>query len=111
VLVASGSEVGVAVQAAGILEAVVSVRVVSIPGKELFTQQAASVQEQIIPSSARVVVVEAARGMGWGDLFRQRLLVLGIERFGASAPSNVLAEKFGFTGRIVAARVSEWLQK
>jgi len=62
VLVASGSEVGVAVQAAGILEAVVSVRVVSIPGKNYYSA-GASVQEQIIPSSARVVVVEAARGM------------------------------------------------
>ena len=111
VLAASGSEVGVAVEAAGILEASIPVRVVSIPSKELFTQQDKSVQEQIIPSSARVVVIEAARGMGWGDLFRGQLLVLGIERFGASAPSGVLAEKFGFTGKIVAARVSEWLQK
>ncbi len=68
-------------------------------------------RKQIIPSSARVVVIEAARGIGWGDMFRQQLLVLGIERFGASAPNSILAEKFGFTGKIVAARVSKWLQK
>jgi transketolase len=111
VLAASGSEVGVAVAAAEILEASLSVRVVSIPSKELFTQQDASAQGQIIPTSSPVVVVEAARGMGWGDLFRQQLLVLGIERFGASAPNKALEEHFGYTGKIVAARVSEWLKK
>jgi transketolase len=111
VIAASGSEVGVAVEASGILETSLSIRVVSIPSKELFTQQDASVQEEIIPSCARVVVIEAARGIGWGDMFRQQLLVLGIERFGASAPNSILAEKFGFTGKIVAARVSKWLQK
>ncbi|HOV98318.1 MAG TPA: transketolase [Bacteroidota bacterium] len=110
VLVASGSEVPVAMEAAPLLEANYSVRVVSMPSRELFLKQSKEKQEEIVPASARVVVVEAARGFGWGDVFRQPLLVLGIERFGASGPEKVLAEKFGYTGSAVATNVTSWLQ-
>lgn len=110
VIVASGSEVPVALEAASLLESQYSVRVVSMPSKELFVAQDRKYQESVVPSSARVVVVEAARGMGWGDLFRQQLLVLGIERFGASGPEKVLAEKFGYTGKAVATAITSWVQ-
>jgi transketolase len=110
VLVASGSEVPVAMEAASLLEANYSVRVVSMPSRELFLKQSKEKQEEIVPASACVVVVEAARGFGWGDVFRQPLLVLGIERFGASGPEKVLAEKFGYTGSAVATNVTSWLQ-
>lgn len=110
VLVASGSEVPVALDAAAELASTYSVRVVSMPSRELFLAQNQSYQQEIVPQDARVVVVEAARGMGWGDVFRQPLLVLGIERYGASAPEKVLAEKFGFTGKAVASHVVAWIQ-
>ncbi|MCX7984513.1 MAG: transketolase [Bacteroidetes bacterium] len=110
VLVASGSEVPVALEAAALLEQSFSVRVVSMPSKELFVAQDMSYQRHIVPETSRVVVLEAARGMGWGDVFRQPLLVLGIERYGASAPEKILAEKFGFTGKTVASHVDSWIK-
>jgi len=86
-----------AVQAAGILEAVVSVRVVSIPGKELFTQQAASVQNKLFRRPRALFVVEAARVWGWGDLFPPTaFLFLGSSVSALPLLANVLAEKFGF---------------
>jgi transketolase len=111
VLVATGSEVSVALSAQRILEKTMNVRVVSAPCRELLMRQPREVQEDIVPAGVPVVVIEAALGQGWGDLFRNDLLVLDIKRFGASAPLGVLAEKFGFTGNIVAEKVITWLKK
>lgn len=109
VIAASGSEVPVAAEAARLLAGAYSVRVVSIPSKELFVKQSDDYKKSIFPEDAPVVVVEAASMMGWGDLFRQKLLTIGMERFGASGPYKTLAEKFGFTGPQVAEKIKEWL--
>ncbi|MGK9369770.1 transketolase [Melioribacter sp. Ez-97] len=109
VIAASGSEVPVAAEAAKLLSGTYSVRVVSIPSKELFVKQSDDYKKSIFPEDAPVVVVEAASMMGWGDLFRQKLLTIGMERFGASGPYKTLAEKFGFTGPQVAEKIKEWL--
>jgi transketolase len=108
-LVASGSEVQVAVAAAKLLAPALSVRVVSIPGREIFAAQPEAVRNDVVPAGAPVVVIEAGIRQGWGDVFRQPLLFLGMDRFGASAPTEALAEHFGFTGAAVAARVRAWL--
>jgi transketolase len=109
VIAASGSEVPVAAEAAKLLAGAYSVRVVSIPSKELFVKQSDDYKKSIFPEDAPVVVIEAASMMGWGDLFRQKLLTIGMERFGASGPYKTLAEKFGFTGPQVAEKIKEWL--
>ena len=109
VLVATGSEVQVAVAAAKLLAPALSVRVVSMPCRESFAAQPDAIRDSIVPRQAKVAVVEAGIQQGWGDVFGQPLLFLGMNRFGASAPNEALAEHFGFTGDKVAARVREWL--
>jgi transketolase len=108
-LVASGSEVQVAIAAGRLLAPALSVRVVSMPGREIFAAQPEAVRNDVVPAGAPVVVIEAGIRQGWGDVFRQPLLFLGMDRFGASAPTEALAEHFGFTGAAVAARVRAWL--
>jgi transketolase len=109
VLVGTGSEVGVAVAAAKLLQPSLSVRVVSMPWRERFASLSAAERDAIVPAGAKVVVVEAGIQQGWGDVFRQPLLFCGMNHFGASAPAEKLADEFGFTGEKVAERVRAWL--
>jgi transketolase len=111
VLVASGSEVSLACDAAEKLHAEnVPARVVSLPCLELFAQQPASVRHALIPPDGPpVVAIEAARGHSLQGLVGAHGLVYGIDRFGASAPYTDLAEFFGFTPDRVCERVLEHL--
>jgi transketolase len=111
VLVASGSEVSLACDAAEKLHAEnVPARVVSLPCLELFLAQPASWRNTLIPADgAPVVAIEAARGQSLRGLAGAHGLVYGIDRFGASAPYTDLAEFFGFTPDRVCARVLEHL--
>jgi transketolase len=110
VIVATGSEVWVAVDAAKQLGAKgKSVRVVSMPCAELFLKQSASYQATLIPRSAKRVLIEAGTTVGWERIVGCDALMLGINHFGASAPGGVLAEKFGFTPPVVVEKISQWL--
>jgi len=109
VLVATGSEVGVAAVARKLLEPALSVRVVSMPCRELYAAQSNAVRDAIVPPGAKVVVIEAGIQQGWGDVLHRPYLFVGMNRFGASAPNEALAEHFGFTGEKVAAKVKSWL--
>jgi len=109
VIAASGSEVPVAISAQKILEGKLSVRVVSILSKEIFERHNEDYKKKIVPDNVPVAVIEAASMTGWGDLFRNKLLTIGMTGFGASAPYQTLAEKFGFTGEQVAKKIEEWL--
>jgi transketolase len=111
VLIATGSEVSICVDAARALEAEgVSVRVVSLPCVELFDEQPADYRESVLPRAARKrLVVEAGVSMGWHRFAGEEGEVLGMERFGASAPAKRLAEEFGFTAANVAARAKRLL--
>ncbi|OVE79428.1 transketolase [bacterium I07] len=103
VLVASGSEVSVIRDARQILEADgLKVRTVSMPCLDLFDEQTMEYKEGVIPQDLPVVVVEAGIEQGWRGVAGSKYLFIGMNRFGASAPANVLAEKFGFTGAQVA---------
>lgn len=108
VIAASGSEVPVAYEAKKLLEKELSIRVVSIPSKEVFEKQDESYKKNLFPTDVPVVVIEAASMTGWGDLFRQKLLTIGMNTFGASGPYKTLAEKFGFTGTSVAEKIKKW---
>ena len=107
ILLASGSEVHVALAAAEQLEAEgIGARVVSMPSWELFRQQEAAYRESVLPPEVTVrVAVEAGVGQGWEQFVGCRGSIVGIERFGASAPGKVLFEKFGFTPERVAGEV------
>lgn len=109
IIAASGSEVPVAVAAKKHLEKEFSIRVVSIPSKEIFESQSEEYKNEIIPNNIPLVIVEAATMNGWGDLFRQKLLLIGMNSFGASAPYQTLAEKFGFNGKSVAEKIKNWI--
>jgi transketolase len=105
-IVATGSEVGLAVEAAVLLEASgVDTRVVSMPCVELFNAQDSQYQEAILPRDVKTVVIEAGTTIGWGSLLDRRVEAIGIDHYGASAPGDVLAEKFGFTPTAVEAKI------
>ncbi len=108
-LIATGSEVHVAVDAASILEDKgISTRVVSLPCWELFFEQAEEYRSDVLGSAPRVAI-EAASPFGWERIVGQDGLILGIDHFGESAPDTVIAEKLGFTGTAVATRVRDHL--
>jgi transketolase len=113
VLVATGSEVGLACDAAGKLaSAGKPARVVSLPSLELFLAQPPEYRQKLVPvNGPPVVAVEAGRGESLRRLVGTRGLVHGIDRFGASAPHTALAEYFGFTPDRLCARVLEHLEE
>jgi len=111
ILVASGSEVTVALEGKALLqEKGKKVRVVSMPSLERFQEQSAQYRESVIADGRTpVVVVEAGIAQGWHALTRGPLMFIGMNRFGASAPYEILVEKFGFTGPAIADKVKSWL--
>jgi len=112
ILIASGSEVSICIEAAEILNgSKMRVRVVSMPSLDIFKNESESYRKSVIPEDdIPVVIVEAGVLAGWEDIVRKPLLFIGLKDFGSSAPYNVLAEKFGFTGRAVAEMVSCWIK-
>jgi transketolase len=112
VIMASGSEVHVAVEAAATLATQgIQSRIVSVPCMEQFMAQPQSYRDAVLPAGIPRVAFEAGRGESWGRLIGCDGLFIGIEHFGASAPDKVLAEKFGFTAPQVAGKIKAFLKK
>jgi len=112
VIMASGSEVHVAVEAAATLASQgIQARIVSVPCLEQFQAQPQSWRDAVLPAGIPRVAFEAGRSESWGRLIGCDGLFIGIEHFGASAPDKVLAEKFGFTAPQVAAKITAFLKK
>jgi transketolase len=111
ILVATGSEVEIALAAADVLEQEgAAVRVVSMPCWELFEQQDEDYQQQVLPRSvAAKVVVEAGIRQGWDRWVGNDAAFVTIEHFGASAPYKLLYEKFGITVERVVAEAKRLL--
>ncbi len=109
VLVATGSEVNLALQTTELLRKEgVRVRVVSMPSQELFLAQSEEYREEILPSWCPCYVsIEAGSTYGWHRFIGADGLAIGLDHFGASAPYKVLAEKFGFTPQAVFDRIKE----
>ena len=108
-IMASGSEVQVAVKAADLLRGEgVNVRVVSAPSVSIFERQPAEYQDEVLPDRSRVVCIEASRSDGWYQYVNRDALIIGIDRFGASAPYERIAEEWGFTPETVAERIRAW---
>ena len=99
ILIASGSEVDLAVKAKAELETEGrKVRVVSMPCMELFEEQSAEYKESVLPKAVRKrVVVEALSDFGWGKYVGLDGAYVTMKGFGASGPAGKLFEKFGFT--------------
>jgi transketolase len=105
VLIATGSEVPLAMDSQAALAAKgVSARVVSMPSWELFRAQDAAWRTAVLPAGVPRVSVEAGTTLGWQAMVGLDGASVGIDRFGASAPGKVVAEKLGLTvERVVAA--------
>ena len=116
ILMATGTEVALAMQAREVLQAEgVGTRVVSMPCMELFAQQDASYRKKILPGGAVRVAVEAAVRMGWdqwllGERGREsKAGFIGMASFGASAPAERLYKEFGITSEAIVAKVKSLL--
>jgi transketolase len=108
-IIATGSEVGLAVAAANeLLSEGVKVRVVSMPNPGLFQQQDEAYRESVLPPTlAARVVVEAGVTAGWASFAGDKGRVIGIDRFGASAPAGELFKHYGLTVENVSQAVRE----
>lgn len=108
VLLATGSEVQLAVEAQAQLEARgVATRVVSVPCMELFMQQTPAYRKSVLGEGTKRIAIEAAIEQGWEKLLGENGAFIGMKSFGASAPAEVLYEKFGITtAAIVAAALA-----
>jgi transketolase len=106
VLIATGSEVSVAVASAEILNAQgISTSVVSAPCLEWFAQQSQQYKDQVIPASALRVSIEAGISMGWRDYVGDSGLIISLDHYGASASAGELFKEFGFSAENVVAKV------
>ncbi|MEE1877849.1 transketolase [Altererythrobacter litoralis] len=106
VLVATGSEVEVALACAAQLEAQgVGADVVSMVSTELFDEQGAAYRSDILPSDCLKVSIEAGTTFGWERYTGTDGLNIGIDRFGASAPAEALFEKFGITADAIVPQI------
>lgn len=111
ILIATGSEVPVAVDAGKTLkEKGIRARVVSMPSWELFDRQSKEYRESILPPAIRKrLAIEAGVPQGWHKYVGEEGEIHGIERFGASSPYKDLAKAFGFTSEKVVERVEGML--
>jgi transketolase len=113
ILMASGSEVHIAHDAAKLLAADgVRVRLVSMPCLDRFAEQDQGYRDDVLPPGVRArVAVEAASPLGWHRWTGDGGEVVAMEGYGASAPAKALYEHFGFTGEQIAARAREVLAR
>jgi transketolase len=113
ILIGTGSELSLVVAAKEKLAAQnIQARVVSMPSWELFDRQAQAYRDAVLPRSVRArLAVEAALPLGWHRYVGDGGDVVGVERFGASAPGNVVMKKFGFTVGHVVERATALLER
>jgi transketolase len=106
ILIASGSEVHIAVEAKKILDQKgLSTRVVSMPSWELFEKTSKGYKDSILPPNVKArIAIEAGISMGWERYTGDHGDSICINHFGASAPGNTVLEKFGFTVDTIVER-------
>ncbi len=111
ILIGTGSEVSVALAARDLLaKENISARVVSMPCWELFAEQDAAYRESVLPRDRwQRVSVEAGVTLGWREHVGDRGIAIGVDRYGASAPAEVLFEKYEITPQHVAAAAKQVL--
>ncbi|GAB4002448.1 transketolase [Glycomyces albus] len=113
ILIGTGSEVQLAVEAAKTLAAEgVQARVVSMPSREWFDEQDAAYRESVLPGDVKArVSVEAGIAMPWRDIVGDAGVSVSLEHFGASAPFQKLYEEFGITAEAVADAARSSIKK
>jgi transketolase len=113
ILMASGSEVNLIVEAGlKLAAAAVSVRLVSFPSWELFKMQDPDYREKVLPGAIKArLAVEAGITMGWEHWVGEHGAVLGVDRFGASAPYEIIYKELGFTVDNVVDKAMKLIKK
>ena len=110
-LIATGSEVSIAIEAQKLLAAKnIAARVVSLPCWELFDEQPASYREQVLGKNTLKVAVEAAASFGWERYIGNDGIFIGMKGFGASAPAKDLYQHFGITAGHIEKAVMDKLK-
>jgi len=108
VLIGTGSEVSVALGAAKLLAADgITTRVVSMPSWKVFEEQSAEYRVSVLPADVPKLAVEAGAAQGWWKYVGSDGDVVGLDRFGASAPGKIVMAELGFTPENVAARAKK----
>jgi transketolase len=99
ILIGAGSEVNIAMEAGKTLASEgIRVRVVSLPSWEIFDRQPAEYRQDVLPSEVKArIAIEAGIKLGWERYVGLDGAIVGMDGFGASAPAQVLYEKFGIT--------------
>jgi transketolase len=112
IILASGSEVHLALEAAERLQQNgITANVVSMPSWELFEQQPPEYRRAILPPQVKArVAVEAGIGTGWKNYTGEAGEIISVDRFGVSAPGDVLLEKFGFTVENIVEKTMKTVQ-
>ena len=97
---------------AKILEAKdISIRIVSMPSWELFEKTSQEYKDKVLPPDVNIrIAVEAGISMGWERYTGSNGAIIGINKFGASAPGNIVMEKFGFTPENIVQKATKLLK-
>ena len=113
ILIATGSEVGITLQAAELLKKEnISARVVSAPCLEWFNEQDADYKNSVLPHTVKArVSIEAGIAQGWREYIGDYGVAVSIEHFGASASASVLFKEFGFTPEKIVSAAKETISK
>jgi transketolase len=112
VLIGAGSEVWPCMEAAKLLAAGgITARVVSFPSWKLFEEQSAEYKASVLPAGVPKLAVEAGATLGWWKYVGQEGDVIGLDRFGASAPGPKVLAELGFSAESVAARARKLVEK
>ena len=113
ILIGTGSEVHIALAAAGILEEKgIAARVVSLPSWSLFDSQTKEYRDSVLPPQIRArVSIEAGSPIGWEHYVGSEGTAIGLSRFGASAPANILYQQFGLTAERMAQEALKLVNK
>lgn len=108
-VIATGSEVHLALEATCLLkDEGIMVRVVSMPSTELFEEQSEAYRKSVLPPEMKNrIVIEAAAPFGWHRYTGEKGRIIGIERFGSSAPGSVVSREYGFTAAHLADTIRE----
>jgi transketolase len=113
ILMASGSEVDLAMKSAAVLEAKgTKTRVVSFPSWEIFEMQSEDYKNSVLPKNVKArISIEAGVSQGWEKYIGFDGAIVSLDHYGASAPQNILFEKFGFTIENVVEKANDILKK
>jgi transketolase len=113
ILIGTGSEIQLVLAAGEDLGSEgVHVRVVALPSWEIFDRQPREYRENVLPSAVRArIAVEAGSVLGWEHYVGLDGVIIGMDRFGASAPASVLYERFGITKEVIIAQAKELLDR